>query len=50
MYPDLRSDYTQSPSNEFERTGEFLQQGISQLGKTGDKLIKNILRPDSNNI
>lgn len=47
MYPELRSDYTVSQSNEFERTGEFLQQGISQLGKTGDKLIKNILRPDS---
>ncbi|WP_044198477.1 cation:proton antiporter [Dyadobacter tibetensis] len=46
MYPDQRSDFSQSPSHEFERTGEFLQQGITQLGKTGDKLIKNILRPD----
>ena len=45
MYPDLRADFSQSPSNEFERTGDFLQQGMNQLGKTGDKLIKNILRP-----
>jgi Kef-type K+ transport system membrane component KefB len=43
MYPDLRSDFSQNPSAEFERTGEFLQQGMTQLGKTGDKL-KNILR------
>lgn len=45
MYPDLYSDYSANQSIEFERTGELLQQGMSQLGKTGDKLIKNILRP-----
>jgi hypothetical protein len=45
MYPDLYSDFSPTQSIEFERTGELLQQGMSQLGKTGDKLIKNILRP-----
>jgi Kef-type K+ transport system membrane component KefB len=45
MYPDLLSDYSKSQVNEFERTGELLQQGMTQLSKTGDKLIKNILRP-----
>ena len=44
IYPDLYAEYPHSQINEFERTGELLQQGMTQLGKTGDK-IKNILRP-----
>lgn len=44
MYPDLQNDFPTQPG-QAERTGEILQKGISQLGKTGDKLIRNILRP-----
>lgn len=44
IYPELQSEFSSSPINEFERTGELFQQGISQLEKTGGKL-KNIWRP-----
>jgi len=45
MYPDLHADFSMQPVQELERTGEMIQKGINQLGKTGDKLIKNILKP-----
>lgn len=41
MYPDLQTD----SSVQSERTGEILQKRINQLGRTGDKLIRNILKP-----
>jgi hypothetical protein len=44
MYPDLQGDFSLQNS-QTERTGEILQKGINQLGKTGDKLIRNILKP-----
>lgn len=44
MYPDLRADFSTQPS-QTERTGELLQKGIDQLGKTGDKIIRTILKP-----
>ncbi|QRR00832.1 cation:proton antiporter [Dyadobacter sandarakinus] len=43
MYPDLQSDFLQT--GQTERTGEMLQKGFTQIGKTGDKLIRNILKP-----
>lgn len=45
IYPDLQTDFNLHGASEFERTGEFIQQGMNQIGKTGDKLIKNILGP-----
>nr|WP_295932891.1 cation:proton antiporter [uncultured Dyadobacter sp.] len=45
MYPDLQTDFLHPGRT--ERTGEILQKGISQIGKTGDKLIRNILKPGS---
>jgi Kef-type K+ transport system membrane component KefB len=44
MYPDLQADFSVQ-TGQTERTGEILQKGINQLGKTGDKLIRNILKP-----
>ena len=46
IYPELHSEFSSSPINEFERTGELFQQGINQLEKTGGKL-KNIWNPGS---
>jgi Kef-type K+ transport system membrane component KefB len=43
MYPDLQADFSVQTS-QTERTGEILQKGINQLGKTGDKL-RHILKP-----
>ncbi|MCF2504730.1 cation:proton antiporter [Dyadobacter sp. CY107] len=44
MYPDLQADFS-IQTGQTERTGEILQKGINQISKTGDKLIRNILKP-----